>query len=300
MQALVGNRRPPITPLDAPLLLRALGLLNGDASMPPERVRKYRQINHMVALLQPTMRALMARESTVRLIDAACGRSYLSTLMAWMFAYRYKHKVEILGVDRSDELVNASARRAARIGLDHVLRTVAAPLSDLDVPSAWGQAFGHSQPPNGLVALHACDTATDDAILLGIQLGVQAVAVVPCCQAELAAGWASMPMGEEAAHSFAPLQAEAHLRRNTAAHITDTMRLLLLRAHGYETSAIEFVPMEHTPKNTLIRGSYTGRDGTGAWAQYHALVQATGGVGLQLAQRLLTVVGRVSDGQSSA
>lgn len=293
MAALVGRRRPPITPLEAPLLLRALGLLNGDASMPAERVRKYRQINHMVALLQPAMRSLMDHSGTVRLLDAACGRSYLSTLLAWMFCHRYHHPVEILGVDRSQALIEASANRAERIGLGQVFKTTVAQLSDLDVHSAWKDAFGHTATPHGVVSLHACDTATDDAIFLGIRLEAHMIAVVPCCQAELAAAW------EEAApahgSAFAPLRAEPHLRRNTAAHVTDTMRLLLMRGCGYDTTAIEFVPMEHTPKNTLIRGTNTGSTDIEAWTQYNQLVDATGGVGLQLAQQLTRVVGPLID-----
>ena len=292
LQGLIGARRPPITPLEAPLLLRSLGLLNGDASMPSERVRKYRQINHMVALLQPTMRALMAHSPTVRLLDAACGRSYLSTLVAWMFVHRYRYPVEILGVDWSEELATESARRAERIGLSSVFRTSAARLDELDVEATWGAAFGKAEAPHGVMSLHACDTATDDAILLGVRLRAHVIAVVPCCQAELAAGWESAAC--EGGGAFSPLHAVPHLRRNTAAHITDTMRVLLLRAYGYDTGAIEFVPLEHTPKNTLIRGRLGTETSREAWQHYLDLVEATGGIGLRLATRLEDMVGPIS------
>ena len=284
LAALIGQRRPAILPSEAPLLLRSLGLLHRDGSMPPDRVRKYRQINHMVALLQPTLRELMARTDTVRLLDAACGRSYLSTLVAWMFKHRYQYPAEILGVDFSSDLVGVSADRAARIGLTDVFKTFVSPLHTLDVSTAWSTTFGTPASPQGLLALHACDTATDDAILLGVSLGVDVLAVVPCCQAELSSRWAQIHT--DSVDAFGPIRGVPHLRRVTAAHVTDSMRVLLLRACGYDANAIEFVPMEHTPKNTLIRATLSGAWNQDAWQEYSELVDATGGAGLGLAERL--------------
>ena len=174
-----------------------------------------------------------------------------------------------------------------------MFKTRVAQLSELDVQTAWKDAFGTAATPHGVVSLHACDTATDDAIFLGVRLKTHMIAVVPCCQAELAAAWEAT--GSEHGTAFAPLRAEPHLRRNTAAHVTDTMRLLLMRGCGYETNAIEFVPLEHTPKNTLIRGTFTGRADTEGWNQYNQLVDATGGVGLQLAKRLSCVMGPLTN-----
>lgn len=274
-RALVGSRRPAILPGDAPVLLRALGLLHRDGSMPPAQVRKYRQINHMVAVLQPSLRALRDRFSPVRLLDAACGRSYVSTLLAWHFRHNWQHPVEIVGVDRSEALVDESRRRAALVELDEVLRFEVASLDGLSV----------SAPLHGVLSLHGCDTATDDALALALAHRVDMVAVVPCCQAELSSGWARLTESGVSG-DFAPAWAGPHLRRATAAHVTDLFRLLLLRGAGYEASAIEFVPSEHTPKNTLIRGLRRSDGNLGALREYVALRAATGGVGIALERRL--------------
>ncbi len=287
-RALVGNKRPLLLPAEAPMLLRVLGLLHRDASMPPGQVRKYRQINHMLTVLLPSLRVLRARCAKVRILDAACGRSYLSTLVAWHFKHRWKHPVEILGIDHSAALVEDSRRRTALIGLDELLRFEVAPLDGLEVEATWSAAFGQPsgpQPFHGLISLHACDTATDDAIALALAHEAEMIAVVPCCQAELAAGWAALA-AKSAPGDFAPLWSGRHLSQSTGAHVTDLFRVLLLRAAGYEASAIEFVPSEHTPKNTLIRALRSSNGCPEALDQYRALKAATGGVGIGLERRV--------------
>jgi SAM-dependent methyltransferase len=272
-----------LPPAEAAPLLRALGLLHRDASMPPAQVRKYFQINHMVALLGPQLRELRERHPSLRLLDAGCGRSYLTLLLAWCARHRWSHPLEVLGVDRNAAVIEECRRRTALAGLDDAVRFEAAPLEALDVRAAWGRAFGADAAVHGVVALHACDTATCDALALAVELGAEMIAVAPCCQAELAQGWAQIADG---AGAFAPMWRSPHLRREAASHLTDAMRMLLVRAAGYEASAIEFVPGEHTRKNTLIRAMRRGASDPEARAEYERLVAATGGVGLGLATRL--------------
>src|SRR5205823_6267998 len=130
-----------------------------------------------------------------------------------------------------------------------------------------------------------CDTATCDAIALGVEIGAELIAVAPCCQAELARGWAALDL-RGAAGPFATIRAAPHLRRETAALVTDAMRALLLRAAGYEVLAMEFVPSEHTRKNTLIRAIRRGAPDPAARDEYEALREATGGAGVALATRV--------------
>ncbi len=113
--------------------------------------------------------------------------------------------------------------------------------------------------------------------------------VAPCCQSELAAKWAAQRRGEEprggAAHGFALVHRNAHLRHETAAHITDALRVALLRAHGYSVAASDFVSMEHTRKNRLIvatRAGLSAEQRHAAWDEYDALVDSTGGEGILL------------------
>ena len=277
-----------LPPAEAAPLLRALGLLHDDASLPPSRVRKYFQINHMVALLGPGLRELRARHPVIRLIDAACGRSYLTLLIAWCAKQVWAHPVEVLGIDRNPAVIEASRRRCALAQLDDVVRFEVGALEPREALAAWTRAFGagpRAPTVHGLVSLHACDTATCDALALGIALRAELIAVAPCCQAELARAWSAL--GERGdTGAFGPIWGAPHLRRETAADITDAMRTLLVRAAGYEVRAMEFVPAEHTRKNTLIRAIRRSAGDADALAAYEALRDATGGAGIALATHL--------------
>ncbi len=282
-----GGNHMAILPREAPVLLRSIGLLHRDGSMPPKQVRKYRQINHMIAVLGPSLRELRDRFEVVHLLDAGCGRSYLTMLLAWVFVHTYAHPVRILGIDRSEALIDECRRRTALTGLDGVLAYATGALSEVDVAEVWRRAFGDTRPPqlHGVISLHACDTATDDAIALGLAEQVEMLAVAPCCQAELADKWLGLNRAG-ATGAFEPLWSMPHLRRKSAATLTDTFRTLLIRAAGYDTTALEFVGTAHTPKNTLIRGMRRGLDGSAAARRYVALRRATGDVGIALEQRV--------------
>ena len=137
-----------------------------------------------------------------------------------------------------------------------------------------------------LLALHACDVATDHALAAAVRHRARFVAVAPCCQAELSRRWAAGPQ------PLGLLQQNPHLRRTFAATTTDAMRAELLRGFGYDVRAVEFVEAHHTPKNTLIYGHRAAgsADTAGDTAAYQRLVDATGGAGITLA-RLLTGAG---------
>ncbi len=271
---LLGDKQPVIHPRDGAVLLRALGLTLDDTSLPPAQVRKYFQINHMVALLGPALRELRARHPVIRVLDVGCGRSYLTLLLAWCARHVWQHPLEVLGIDRDPDVI-AEARR----------RTELAQLADVVRFEVGEVASSKPRDVNALVALHACDTATCDAIALGIDLAVDVLAVAPCCQAELARSWAYLA-DRGVAGAFASVWNAPHVRRETAADITDAMRVELLRAAGYEVLAMEFVPAEHTRKNTLIRAIRRGAPDPSARAAYEALRDATGGVDIRLARNV--------------
>ena len=273
-EALADGKQLAILPAEAPLLLRALGLLHRDATMPPREVRKFLQINHVVRVLEPALAELRARHPVIRIVDAGCGRSYLTLLLAWCARERWGHPVEILGVDQNPDVIAECRRRTALAELDDVVRFEVARLEDVRLPDV-----------HAVLALHACDTATCDAIALGVLRAAELIAVAPCCQAELARAWAELAAEPAAAGPFAPIWRAPHLRREIAAHVTDAMRALLLRAAGYRVTALEFVEAEHTQKNTLLR-ALRGEADPAARAEYDALVAATGGRGLALAARL--------------
>lgn len=271
---LTGGKALEILPAEAPQLLRALGLLHRDASMPPPEVRKYLQINHVVRVLRDSIKELAAAFEVVRIVDAGCGRSYLTLLLAWCARHRWGHRLEVLGIDRNPDLIEECRRRTQIAELDDVVTFQCASLEDAATDDV-----------HAVFALHACDTATCDAIALGISRNAPLIAVAPCCQAELARKWAALAESG-AAGAFAPIWSMPHLRRETAAHITDAMRVLLLRAAGYAVTPMEFIAAEHTKKNTLVRALRRNSADAHARTEYAALVAATGGAGIALASVL--------------
>ncbi|MGM0556082.1 MAG: class I SAM-dependent methyltransferase [Myxococcota bacterium] len=286
VQEVTGGKDLLVMPDEAPALLRALGLLHRDASMPPKEVRKYLQLNHMLWLLGPPLRELMERYETLTFVDAGCGRSYLTTALAWCFEHVWEYPVRVLGVDRNAKLIDECRRRTEMTGLQDVLRYAAEDLEDVTLGEVWKTTFGGELGElHALISLHACDTATDDAIALAIEHGAELIAVAPCCQAELARGWQALADDDEDG-AFGPVWSTPQLRRSAAATMTDTFRTLLITAAGYETRAVEFVASEHTPKNTLIRAIRRSDGDAEALREYRELREATGGVGIKL-ERLL-------------
>lgn len=274
VRAVTEGKDLPILPSNAPTLLRALGLLHRDASMPPPQVRKFLQLNHMIRLLRPPLLELIGRGEPLRIVDAGCGLSYLTLSLAWCFRHVFRHPATLLGIDRDEARVEAARSTVVQLGLDDMLTFRAGPIG----------AFEPDGKVHAVLALHACDTATDDAIALGLRHGAELIAVAPCCQAELARAWAELATSRVG--PMQPLWNTPHLRREAAAVITDTMRALLLRAAGYETRVVEFVPSQHTPKNTLIRAMRRGGPDEAAVLQYFELCSATGGAGISLARAM--------------
>ncbi len=258
-----------ILPTTAPVLLRTLGLLRRDASMPPPQVRKFLQLNHMLRLLRPPLLELMTRDAPLHIADAGCGLSYLTLALAWCLRHVFEHEAALLGVDRRQDLIETCRVNAERAGLDDCMTFRAQAVDDVEP----------SHPIDVVLALHACDVATDHAIALGLRHGASLIAVAPCCQAELASAWAEL---DETSAPLHPIWHTPHLRREAAATVTDTMRMVLLRACGYETRVVEFVPSRHTPKNTLIRAMRRGTPDRAAAAAYRELKAATGGAGIAL------------------
>ena len=324
---LVRDKTLAVLPGEAPELLRALGILHRDASMPPAERRKFFQINHMVAMLGPSIRELVAAHVTardaaedaaqdvmhdashdahdtardaaldapdastspepLRIVDAGCGRSYLTLLLAHAIPRLHGVPVQVLGVDRNPDVVAESERRTRAAGLSTTVKHHVSHLDALDVHRAFREAFALAEAPrvDAVVALHACDTATDDAIVLGVGLDATLLALAPCCQAELARKWSEVA-SSGVSDAFAPIRRTPHLRREVASLVTDTMRQLLIRAAGYECWALELVPTEHTPKNLMLRAMNRRTPDASARAEYEALRAATGGVGIGLAKRL--------------
>jgi predicted RNA methylase len=242
----------------------------------------------IAADLRRRVETMGASSPRLAIVDAGCGRSYLSLLVAWWARGALGAEARVLGIDRSSKALASCARRAAAAGLGEVMRFVPGELSSVAVDDVWAEAFGapRTEPLDALLALHACDTATCDAIVLGVRHEAALIAVAPCCQAELARAWAALD-ARAPGHGLRAVHAHPHLRREVGAHVTDALRAALLGAAGYRATPMELVGSEHTPKNTLVRAVLDPSvDRTVAWSDHDALVRATGGARLALADRI--------------
>lgn len=280
-----GGKRYPLMPAEAPELLRVMGLLNSDASMSADSVRKFQQANHMLNLLLTQLDDLCERHKTVYVLDACCGSSFIALVVGWYLIEKKKHPCRIIGIDRNEAVIAKSTERAEKLGWSASVRFMA---GDVD-KDAWKKALAtlfedeEYSRPHLLCALHACDTATDYALALGVAAEADYMAVAPCCQAELAKQWSQLPQDNH------PLQAifqSPNLRRDMAASFTDALRLLLVRAKGYEVTATEFVPSAHTPKNRLLMCTRRGKFHRESEKQYAAMKAALADTAITLEKLL--------------
>lgn len=237
---MMGGKDRPLRPDRSEALLRQIGIMNADGSISAKQAKKYKQVNHFVELCRPTW-AKLARmrsideQAPLRLVDLGCGNSYLTFVMAESLRLE-GIPAAILGIDRRSDVIERSRTRARDLGWDHLQFEVAA-IEDI------------AQEMNGridlVVSLHACDTATDDALALAIDAGVPAVFSVPCCQHELAGQLERAPVPTMIKHGL--------FKQDYAALLTDAIRVEILEAVGYATDLVEFVGSEHSAKNRMIR-----------------------------------------------
>ncbi|MEZ4358593.1 MAG: SAM-dependent methyltransferase [Kofleriaceae bacterium] len=258
-----SRRRAPADPLADPdvpkgmslALLQELHLLTRDGQLNQDARRKLKQIRHFVGLLRPALDDVYARHAEPTVVDCGAGKSYLGSLL-YELELGPRGRGRLCAVEVRAELVEAARARAARFG--HARFAFAA--AEIGEVSAGAGAAANGDGDEDeddaalperlhvVTALHACDTATDDAIALAVRRQADYVAVVPCCQAEVARQLAAAPRRE-------PLHAlfrHALHRREFGSHLTNVVRALALQAHGYQVTVTELVGWEHSAKNELL------------------------------------------------
>jgi len=238
-------------------LLKDLHLLTRDGQLNADARRKLKQIRHLVGLLRPALDDAMARSTAPLVVDCGAGKSYLGALL-YELMLGPAGRGSLLAIEARPELSEQAAARAARFGQER-FRVATGAIAAAALPAR----------PQVVTALHACDTATDDALALAIAANADHVAVVPCCQAEVARQLErSHPTDEATAALFAhPLH-----RRELGSHLTNVVRGLALEAHGYKVTVTELVGWEHSAKNELILGKRVHRFGEPARARLRAVL----------------------------
>lgn len=226
---------PGTVQADSVALLKALHILTRDGALNHDARRKLKQVLHLVQLLRPSLDAVLAGQPEAVIADLGTGKSYLGFILYDLVVGPLGHG-SICGVDVRAELVEKSQKLAAE---SHFTRMnfVAGEIAETRLPG--GRA-------DMVTALHACDTATDDAIRFALHHEAKVIALVPCCQAEVATllGQSSGALEQLWRHNI-------H-RREFGAHLTNVIRSLVLELHGYKVRVTEFTGLEHSLKNELI------------------------------------------------
>lgn len=244
-------------------LLKALHILTREGTLNADSRRKLTQVLHLTQMLRPALEDLLKDggdpvQSPV-LADVGAGKSYLGFIL-YDLIFGPAGRGSVFGVETREQLVASSRELAAASGFDR-MQFLASPIAEATLPG--GKA-------DMVTALHACDTATDDAIRFALRHEAKVIALVPCCQAEVARllEGQSGPLRQLWRH---PIQ-----RREFGAHVTNVIRGLVLEAHGYKVRVTEFTGLEHTMKNELILAERHQRSNAQARGELNRLIDQLG------------------------
>jgi SAM-dependent methyltransferase len=264
-------------------VLRALGLSDEHGRVKPSRQAKYRQVDEFLrvfahvlddALTGGQLRTPTA-EDPLRVVDLGCGNAYL-TFAAAAWLEQRGLPARLVGVDVKEQSRRHNTEVAGRIGLADRTSFLVGAIEDVELPEA----------PDVVLALHACDTATDDALARALEWRATVVLAAPCCHHDVAA----QLRDRGAPEPYALLVRDGILRERLADTLTDALRAARLRAEGYRVDVVEFVDSRHTPRNTLLRavrtGPATGAASGAARQEYDEIV-----AGWQLRPRLGVLLG---------
>ncbi len=243
--------------------LAAIGVMTADGRVRADQQRKFRQINEFLRLIDETGEIDRLGPEPLRVVDLGCGSAAL-TFATYHYLTAVKgREVHMTGVDTKAHLMARHATTAAQLGWD-----------GLQFETARILDYRPDAPADVVLALHACDTATDEALAQAIGWGSRLILSAPCCHHHLQAQLSAATTPE----AFRPVTRHGILRERLGDALTDAFRAHILRLMGYRAEVLEFVPIEHTPKNLMIRAVYTGAPPTAALpAEYRAL-KATWGV----------------------
>lgn len=224
--------------------LQAVGIMTANGRVKANMRRKFRQINQFLMLIAET--ADFGSEASLNVVDFGCGNAYLT-----LAAYHYFHNAlsvptQLTGIDIKEKLVRRHNQTAKELGWDGV-RFLAQPIDSYQPP----------MPPDIVLALHACDTATDDALAQAIRSHSRYIFSAPCCHHHLQA-----QLNQQASPApFTAVVRHGILKERLGDILTDAFRALILRIMGYRTDVIEFIDTQHTPRNLMIRAVKTSAPG---------------------------------------
>lgn len=243
-------KKLPLTSFDAGPFLSAAGITDGEGRIKASMRGKYDQVNEFLKVVKEALSSWKAQDDKpFVLVDCGCGKAYL-TIAAYLFLTRSLgiKNVRVIGIDRRDDVVSSARKIAKNLDIDGDVAFIEADIAtvsekELGVPRA-----------DMVVSLHACDTATDEALAKAVEWKARFILCAPCCQHEL-----QKTLADKGA--FAGLMRQSILRERLCDILTDSFRAMILRILGFKTNVVEFVSSEATARNIMIKCEYGAKPG---------------------------------------
>ncbi len=236
--------------------LVALGIMDENGQITKKRYDKFRQINRYLEFVRDSLDELDTQTPTI--IDFGCGKSYLTFALYYYLVYMKKMNITLIGLDLKKSVIQNLNQLKDQLGYNQLEFRV----GDIAM-------FEYNQPIDMVISLHACDVATDYALEKAIKWGAKVIMAVPCCHKEIQRQIQTKHVDMEGVLHY------GLLKERIAALITDGLRGEILKSSGYEVQIMEFIDMEHTPKNIMIRG-YKRHKSTDLTAEYKKICQQYG------------------------
>jgi hypothetical protein len=258
---------PEVRPGQSLELLKALHILTRDGKLNQDSRRKLKQVYHLFQFIEKLLLELPA-DQAITLADHGAGKSYLGFIIYDLF-FKALGRGHIYGIETRAELVQNATALAAELGFER-MHFLNLSVADATLNSELPERF------DMVTALHACDTATDDAIAFGLAKSAQFMVLAPCCQAEIAACLRQNKALDLARTPLAELWRHPLHTREIGSQLTNVLRCLYLEASGYQVTVTELVGWEHSLKNELILARRTGQRKLSAAQRLDALLEQFG------------------------
>jgi hypothetical protein len=263
------NNMYEIKPGQSLELLKELHILTRDGKMNQDSRRKLKQVSHLFQFIEPLLQEIQQDHADIHLVDHGAGKSYLGFILYDLFFKSLNNGSHIYGIETRDELVERSRALAQKLsfpGMSFLNLSVAASIESDQLPDRI----------DIVTALHACNTATDDAIHFALKKQAKFVVLVPCCQAEVAAVLRKNKATAPRDNALAELWRHPLHTREFGSLATNVLRCLQLEAHGYQVSVTELVGWEHSMKNELIIAHYKNLPRKRPAERLNAVLQSLG------------------------
>ena len=262
-------KKVPLNAFESAALLRAIGLADGEGRIRASMRGKYDQVNEFLKVVSETVPSAPAEPGRpFVVVDCGCGKAYLTVSLYFYLTQVLGYPdVRVIGVDRRADVIAAAAAVAANLDVAGKVSFVEADLTTFDLAA-------HAEHVDLVCSLHACDTATDEALARGVEWKARYVLSAPCCQHELQKTVGVPAAGRQARGEadFAGLLRQSILRERLCDLLTDSYRALILRILGFRTQVIEFVSSEATARNVMLRAEFAVKPGQpGPVGEYLAL-----------------------------